>query len=566
VWVEGEELQMTRPLGSAANMKGEYFIINVPPGIYSVSVSYMGYKQEIRTKVKVYVDKTTGVDFYLIPAVIEGEGVTVTAYRSPKVEKDRTATKQVFDVSEVEMIAGVNDVSDLLDLQADVVDNHFRGGREGESLYLLGGAAINNPLNASRSFTPIVTGLQQVEVFTSGFSAEYGNAQSGVVNMVPKEGGEKWSTRLGYSMELPHYDNWGGSPFSQEYMPFWEKLNNAEEWLALVDSSVDQSAYLFHYSGYDDFLSDESTSSDSLYAARMARADYVQALRDIGLQFDNNPVTRFDFSIGGPISDKLRVFIAARQSKSTPFVPMPHPNLTRQWMSNLTAYLSSSDKLTLSLTYNDRFSNSISDWFDRVFQSSKKTQSTVQYGVLWNHVINNSTFLNVSLNALSTYEEEHPEFLDPDRYTNTAGNGENTGTVQLGYILEYKVKPTDFSMNKPVGKRGYEDTDSYSLNASMTSQISTNNMIKTGLQLQSYQIDVFSESNLKDVNQREWQDFTAHPYEGAIYIQDKMEFEGMIANFGLRYDFYNFNTDYYIDQFRPLYNPLFTEGVGTVYD
>ena len=144
--------------------------------------------------------KQQQLNFELQSEEFQSEEIVVTAYRAPKIEIDRTSTKQVFNISEIEGIAGVNNIEDIIALQADVVDDHFRGGREGESLYLLGGASINNPINASKAFSPIVTGLQQVEVFTSGFSAEYGNAQSGVVNMVPKEGGDTWSTRIGYSI------------------------------------------------------------------------------------------------------------------------------------------------------------------------------------------------------------------------------------------------------------------------------------------------------------------------------------------------------------------------------
>ena len=188
VWQGDREIAMDRPIGAATDLEGQYFILNVRPGYYSVKTSYMGYNQEIRIKVQVKIDRTTKVDFQMTAQAIEGEEVVVTAYRPEKVEKDLTATKQTYDVAEVMSIAGVEDISDILELQADVVDDHFRGGRIGESMYLVGGAAIVNPLNNQRAFRPIVTGLEQVEVYTSGFSAEYGNAQSGVVNMVTKEG------------------------------------------------------------------------------------------------------------------------------------------------------------------------------------------------------------------------------------------------------------------------------------------------------------------------------------------------------------------------------------------
>jgi hypothetical protein len=68
-------------------------------------------------------------------------------------------------------------------------------------------------------------------VYTSGFLAEYGNAQSGVINMVPKEGGETWTTRLEAATVLPYYKTWGGSPYDKDNLYFSELLLNTEEWL-----------------------------------------------------------------------------------------------------------------------------------------------------------------------------------------------------------------------------------------------------------------------------------------------------------------------------------------------
>ena len=218
-WENGVEVPLNNVIGTAADLEGDYYILNIRPGTYSITVSYIGYGKSKQTHVRVDVDKTTNVDIALESEDFQSEDVIITAHVNPKIEKDRTSTKQVFNVSEIEGIGGINDIDDIIELQADVVDGHFRGGRENETVYLLGGASLNNPINSGKAFSPIVTGIKQVEVFTSGFSAEYGNAQSGVVNMVPNEGGDVWSTRIGYSMEIPHHETWGGNPYSTSYMP-----------------------------------------------------------------------------------------------------------------------------------------------------------------------------------------------------------------------------------------------------------------------------------------------------------------------------------------------------------
>ncbi|MCW8849807.1 MAG: TonB-dependent receptor, partial [Melioribacteraceae bacterium] len=212
-WTDGEEYPLANMLGSASDINGDYFIINISPGIYNVKVSYIGYYDEIRTKVSVSVDKTTNIDYMLKSEALTVVGdVVVTAFAIDKAERDLTATKSSYDLSKIEALPGVTDVGDILSLQADVSDGHFRGGRTGESQYLIGGSSINNPLNNSRAFDPMTIAFQQVEVYTSGFSAEYGNVQSGVINMVAKEGNlNKWQTRIDIASTNSYYKTWGGS-------------------------------------------------------------------------------------------------------------------------------------------------------------------------------------------------------------------------------------------------------------------------------------------------------------------------------------------------------------------
>ena len=183
--------------GAATDVNGDYFIINLPPGVYQVRAGFVGYQTEIRSEVRVIVDKTTRVDFSLNEEAIAGQEVVVVAYRPETVEKDLTTTRTTYDVDDITDLAGINDVGDIISLQADVVDGHFRGGRTGEAVYLVNGATLINPLSNSQAFEPLAIGLQRVEVYTSGFSAEYGNVQSGVINMVAKEGRQdEWETFL----------------------------------------------------------------------------------------------------------------------------------------------------------------------------------------------------------------------------------------------------------------------------------------------------------------------------------------------------------------------------------
>ena len=89
-------------LGAMTDKNGEYFIINVPPGIYSVSASYMGYGSVTLTNnVNVFVNRTTHLDFKLNETAVIGETVTVVAKR-PVVVKDLTASERIIESAQIE--------------------------------------------------------------------------------------------------------------------------------------------------------------------------------------------------------------------------------------------------------------------------------------------------------------------------------------------------------------------------------------------------------------------------------------------------------------------------------
>src|SRR5690606_5818341 len=72
--------------------------------------------------------------------------------------------------------------------QAGVVDGHFRGGRAGEVQYQVDGVSVNNPYDNSSTLTLDRSVLQEVQVIQGTFDAEYGQAMSGVVNAVLRDG------------------------------------------------------------------------------------------------------------------------------------------------------------------------------------------------------------------------------------------------------------------------------------------------------------------------------------------------------------------------------------------
>ena len=138
-------------LGAAADFDGNYFILNIPPGTYSIKASLVGYASVTFTNVNVSVDQTTKIDFELNEESIELSDVVVTAERSI-VRKDLTSTEATISGENISMLP-LEDVSSVVNLQAGVVDGHFRGGRNSEVKYLIDGVPVNDVYSGQSSLS-----------------------------------------------------------------------------------------------------------------------------------------------------------------------------------------------------------------------------------------------------------------------------------------------------------------------------------------------------------------------------------------------------------------------------
>ena len=82
--------------GAATDTEGNYIIINVPPGVYTLKAMMMGYTTTNITNVSVNVNLTSTVNFELKPTVLEmGEEVTIVADRE-MIQKDITSSRAII--------------------------------------------------------------------------------------------------------------------------------------------------------------------------------------------------------------------------------------------------------------------------------------------------------------------------------------------------------------------------------------------------------------------------------------------------------------------------------------
>jgi outer membrane receptor protein involved in Fe transport len=177
-------------LGAITDENGQFTILNVPSGTYSVRTALLGYRAVTTTNLLVSADETTRLDLALEEAPVQLQEVVVSAKR-PVVEINRTSTVAIVPREQIQKLP-VQELQDVVNLQAGVVDGHFRGGRQNEVQYQVDGLSTNNAYDNSNSVRVDRSLLEEVQVVSGTFDAEYGQAMSGVVNAVLRRGGDKF--------------------------------------------------------------------------------------------------------------------------------------------------------------------------------------------------------------------------------------------------------------------------------------------------------------------------------------------------------------------------------------
>ena len=176
-------------MGAATDLDGRYSILNVPPGTYTLSVTLVGYAPTKIQEVKVNIDLTTTIDVQLTDTVLDlGQEVVIIAER-PLVRKDQTAKTAVIGRDELSALP-VSEFSQVLNLQAGFVAGSLRGGRSGEVAYWIDGVPVTDVYDGSQVVEVNKNLVQEVQLVSGAFNAEYGQAMSGIVNIATREGGE----------------------------------------------------------------------------------------------------------------------------------------------------------------------------------------------------------------------------------------------------------------------------------------------------------------------------------------------------------------------------------------
>lgn len=187
-------------LGASADLNGDYVILSVPPGVYTVKVSYIGYQALSVSNVRVSANLTTTQDYQLKTSDVQADAVEVVAER-PLVQRNTTNTVRLTTSEDIQSLP-IRGVQNILALSAGTVQQngnlHIRGGRAGEVAFFVDGATAINPFNNAENATVIQEAIEEMQLQSGGYTAEFGGANSGVVRTTVKTGSQDFHASIDY--------------------------------------------------------------------------------------------------------------------------------------------------------------------------------------------------------------------------------------------------------------------------------------------------------------------------------------------------------------------------------
>ena len=181
---------------------GFYRIREVRSGWHAVTMRAIGFDTMRRDSVLVRAGQVTVVNFTVAVYTIE-QPIVVEAYADSILDPSLVATVQRLTGDELRRFP-VTTLEEAVALSAGAVGESYRGGRLGQQAFVLDGLGVKNQLDASSGplgvrLPPDL--LTEATLTTNGFSARYGQAISGLINVVTKDGGDRWTGRAAYESD-----------------------------------------------------------------------------------------------------------------------------------------------------------------------------------------------------------------------------------------------------------------------------------------------------------------------------------------------------------------------------
>lgn len=529
-------------MGASTDIDGNYIITNVPVGVYSIKASFIGYNNETVKEVEININRTTSLNFQLSSQTITSQEVVITAERAA-VNVEVASSAKLITRKDIENLPTLTNVNDLIGLQTGVVkigeEIHIRGGQSDEVLYLIDGVPAKNPVTGINALSIDINQIENVEILTGGFDAEYGNAQSGVINIITKSG------RQSYSLEsIFKSDESFGKKYATNYDYGYVGLSGPMQ--------------LFDFVG----LPGQGSFNVSL------KTELDDTQYKIGGGYGN---TKFGFFNLDNRQSSLYNFSASLDYN-------PWKDL----------------RLKFSYFIDKNFSKGFSwSWKNLPQNLPSSRWNSEQFQTILTHTLSKNSFYQISFSYSNYLSKtgilgiESP--IDAFDYQTTYFDkeGRRIPGNQVADYLKNKQDLIDFSKTRSVYRKpdvgldfnndGFidageyqglysEKSDVYNIKFDFT-QFFEGHKLKAGFDLTGKKISKLDISDYgyyypnRDTIPGNWPEYGSYrwyfndmPWDGSVYIQDHIEYAGMFLNLGIRGDFYihgdKINNQDFINQFN----------------
>ncbi len=587
--------------GAATNSAGYYVILNVPPGTYTLKAKMIGYANVTVENVRVNIDLTTTIDLKLKAVVLAGEEVTVVAQR-PVVEKDVSASQINIEARQIENIP-VKNINEVISLQAGILPAGpngviIRGGGPDQIAFIVDGFTLRDERTNLPFSTIALSAVKDVQVQTGGFSAEYGNIRSGVVNVVTREGRrDRYSGTITVRYSPPAAKHFGPSAYDPN--SYWVRpyLDDAVCWTGTDNGAWDEytqrqyPSFEGWYAISERTLQDDDPNNDlTPWAAQQVFRWQHRRQGDI-----KDPDYNIDVGFGGPvpfISKKLgnlRFFYSHRAEQNMYLIPLSRKSYNDYvHQLKLTSNLTPNLKLVISALYGEVHGvNNNNVGLPGFFYSPSSVASvlsqrsfitSIMYATDYFapthiyrsmisaklvHTLSSRTFYEVSFERMRNKYFTAPNALRDTTKIKKFGNNFWVDEAPYGY-MPFPSSGID-GLRMGVGmsnSRDYSRIITNTFRLHFTSQVNPNNQVKAGVDFVYNEHHVqYGGVDLTLPAGRPWSIWDKNPVRLGAYLQDKLEFKGLIANLGVRLDFSHaggtwidvdpFNRDFFSSNYTP---------------
>jgi len=563
-------------MGTATDIEGRYVILQIPPYEYDIRYTMIGYQDVIMRDVRIFVDLTTTIDAELNEGVIGMEAVEVTAER-PMVQVDVTYSQASISSEEFEMLP-VEEFEDIIALQAGVVesggDMHVRGGRGGEIAYMIDGITVTDPFNAGMAVEIENNAIQELQFISGTFNAEYGQAMSGIINIVTKDGD--------YNRYNGNVSANGGSYFTDGTKMTVDLLN--DNGILVKDSTMNLFPHLdsIEPTTIKDL---QGSFSGPILPGKLSVFASGRIKENSGYLFGQRLFVPTSH-VWNPLTNDYDLMTAADDTTGGYWDQVgdapPDSALVRlNWSKQITGQVKFSWRVSplIKLAYNFMGSRTVSQGYSKAYLWNPDGRShsftkQMNHSLRLDYSLNATTFFNAMVSQSTKNYKSHLSD-DPDfQLTYKTEIDTFSWYDETFYDTSLVLNADLYNVNPDVGNLspgnnyllGGESMGFYDRTSTITtykvegtSQLNQFHLVKAGLEgrctqmeLQSVTIifnDFRNQPNVPSVNGVNHNTYGAAPwdqnYEGrnpveyAAYLQDKIEFDDLVMNVGLRWDYFD---------------------------